>query len=97
MIIFKQKQKLYYNENTYKITGYITKHHALMICCLVMMIFIFYKLTLLQPAELSTFTLQNIPEVALSASYLEGVILCIKAEMMFSKENQILAQSTCKL
>ena len=40
MIIFKQKQKLYYNENTYKITGYITKHHALMICCLVMMIFI---------------------------------------------------------
>lgn len=45
MIIFKQKQKLYYNENTYMITGYITKHHALMICCLVMMIFIFYKLT----------------------------------------------------
>lgn len=45
MIIFKQKQKLYYNENTYKITGYITKHHALMICCLVMMIFILYKLT----------------------------------------------------
>ena len=45
MIIFKQKQKLYYNENTYRIIGYITKHHALMICCLVMMIFIFYKLT----------------------------------------------------
>ena len=39
MIIFKQKQKLYY-KNTYKIIGYITKHHALMICCLVMMIFI---------------------------------------------------------
>ena len=26
-----------------------------------------------------------------------SILLCIKAEMMFSKENQILAQSTCKL
>ena len=34
-----------------------------------------------------------IQKVGLSA-YLEGAILCIKAEMMFSRENQILAQST---